>query len=149
MELAFDDHVIEHIAAIVDRRVGDDLDAAGVGIDLDFGNVAAVGESLRRFGVLTLVSRLSGISPRCFISAARAGEFEQRNAAIGADHLEAAVPIVDVGFGRFQHVGRDRLALRQHRVDGLDDGAARGDRGARRRPRPCREVRDRNRRAGG
>ena len=50
MELALDDHVVEHIAAIVDRGVGDDVHVAGGRIDLDLGDVDAVGEGQRRFG---------------------------------------------------------------------------------------------------
>ena len=43
VELALDDHRIDDGAEIVDRRVSHHLDDAGFGIDLDLGDVAAVG----------------------------------------------------------------------------------------------------------
>ena len=44
VHLAFDDRVIDDDTAIVDRHIGNDVGDAGVGIDFDFGDVAAVGE---------------------------------------------------------------------------------------------------------
>jgi len=41
MQLAFDDHRIDHRADVVHRRVADQLDDAGVRIDLDLGDVGA------------------------------------------------------------------------------------------------------------
>ncbi len=48
--LAFDDHAVEHVAAVIDRRIGDELELAGGRIDLDLGNVATVREGQRRLG---------------------------------------------------------------------------------------------------
>ena len=42
VDLAFDDGVVDHHAAVVHRAVGGDLRRAGRGIDLDFDDVAAV-----------------------------------------------------------------------------------------------------------
>jgi len=50
MHLAFDDHVIQHVAAVVNRRVGDERGRAGVRIDLDFRDMATVRKGLRRVG---------------------------------------------------------------------------------------------------
>ena len=51
----------ERVAAIVDRRVGDDIHPTGLWIDLDLGNVYAVGKGERRFrrglGIEVLVDR--------------------------------------------------------------------------------------------
>ena len=72
MDLAFDQRVIEHIAGIVDRAIGDELGMAGVGIDLDLGDMAAIRKGLRRVDA-TLVSRFPGsrraFSSRCARSA--------------------------------------------------------------------------------
>ena len=48
MDLAFDQSVVEHVAGIVDRAIGDKFGVAGVGIDLDLGDMAAVRKRLRR-----------------------------------------------------------------------------------------------------
>jgi hypothetical protein len=48
MNLALDDHVIEHVAAVVDRRIADELRGAGFGIDLDFRDMTAVRKGLGR-----------------------------------------------------------------------------------------------------
>ena len=45
MQLAGDDHRIDNGAEIIDAAVAHDLDHAGLRIDLDFGDVTAVGES--------------------------------------------------------------------------------------------------------
>ncbi len=51
------------------------------------------------------------------------------DAAIGSGDGEAAAAEIDIGFGRFQHIGSGGLALFDHQFRGLHDGlAARGDR---------------------
>ena len=55
---------IEHVAAVVDRRVGGELDVAGVRIDLDLGDVTAVGKGLRRFRRAPWCRGSRAISPR-------------------------------------------------------------------------------------
>ena len=47
MDLALDHGVIEHVAGIVDRAIGDEISVTGLWIDLDLGDVAAVGKGLR------------------------------------------------------------------------------------------------------
>ena len=49
----------EKVAAVVDRIVSHDLDHADFRIDLNFGNVTAVGESLRGLGRSRRVERLA------------------------------------------------------------------------------------------
>ena len=58
------------------------------------------------------------------------GEIEKRGAAIGPDHGEASAAIFNVGFGGFQRGRRNRFSLREHRLDGLDQGMAHGHGGA-------------------
>ena len=130
VELALDDHVVEDVAAVVDRGVAHDRHLPGVGIDLDLGDMAAVRERLRLLGGDLGVEVLGDLAALLHLLGAL-GKLEQRDAAVGADHLEAAVLVGDVGFGGFQRGRGDGLALRQHGVDGLDDGAAGGDRRAR------------------
>ena len=110
MELALDDHAVEHVAAIVDRGVGDDVHVAGVGIDLDLGDVDAVGEGQRRFGRGLGVEILRDRAALLQLGGAR-GKLEQRDAAVGADDAEASGFVGDVGFRRLQQHRRDALAL--------------------------------------
>ena len=42
--LPFEQHVVDHMAAVVDRDVVQDVDHAGVGVDLDLGHVRAAGK---------------------------------------------------------------------------------------------------------
>ena len=82
----FDDHVIEHHARIVDRGVGDEIDRARLGIDLDFGNMTSVRKRQRRFDLFP------GVEAFAFLLCTPC-RFEQRDLAVSADHLEAAVAI--------------------------------------------------------
>ena len=45
MRLAMQDHRVDRAADIVDRGVADDLDRAGLGVDLDLADLRAVGEA--------------------------------------------------------------------------------------------------------
>ena len=71
MQLAFHDHVVEHVAAIVDRRIGDDRDVAGLRIDLDLGDVAAVGKGLRCIGRRLGVEVLGDLAALLHLGGAR------------------------------------------------------------------------------
>jgi hypothetical protein len=46
MDLALEQHRVEHGADVVDHAVAHDLDLAGLRVDLDLADVAAVGEVL-------------------------------------------------------------------------------------------------------
>ena len=86
---------VEHVAAIIDRGIGHEVESAGVGIDLDLGDMAAVRKSQRRLGLVLGVEIFADSlgASRCL---------EQRNLAVGADHFEIAVAILNVGLGGFQ-----------------------------------------------
>ena len=90
VQFAADDHLVEDVAAIVDRAVGDDRERAGVGIDLDLGDVEAVRERERRLrrrpGIEVFVD---GAAP--FQLGGAGGEIDERDAAIGADDVEPAI----------------------------------------------------------
>ena len=103
VELALDDRVIEDVAAVVDRGVARDRHLAGVAVDLDLGDMAAVGEGLRRLGGGLGVEVFRDLAALLHLLGARR-QLEQRDPPVGADHLEAAVLVGDVGFGGFEHV---------------------------------------------
>ena len=77
----------------------DKVGLAGIRIDLDFGDMAAIREGLRRIGLDLGVEAFRSISPLFFISLARSGKLEQRDLAVGADHFECAGAIADVALG--------------------------------------------------
>ena len=124
-ELARDQRVIEHDAGIVHRRIGDDLDHAGIRIDLDLGDVAAVREGLRRVDRRLGVERVAG---RPCARAATSNSETRRSVPTTS---KCPLAIGDVGLGRFQHAGGDRLRLLQHQVDGAIERAADRHGGAR------------------
>jgi len=113
MLLSLDDHMVEQVSAVVDRRIGEDFDVTGFRVDFHFGNVAAVRKGLRRFRLRLGVEAFRNLTA-LFHLGGSLRQLEKRNAAIGADHFETAGPIGDVGFGGLQDGCRNRLALRQH-----------------------------------
>src|SRR5262249_32263115 len=126
VNLALDDHRVDHGAEIIDRGPGDDLAFAGLRIDLDLADVAAGGRGD------------SGAIVACALLQTRvqllAGEFVralgvERDLApgrrlVGARDRELAVLEDEVAFGRLQHVGRNLLRLGFDLVERLHD---RGD----------------------
>ena len=90
VQLAFDNHAIEGVAAIVDRGIGDDGQMAGVRIDLDLGGMDAVRKCQRRLGG-GLGVEIFGNLAALFHLGGRARDFEQSDAAVGADHFEMTV----------------------------------------------------------
>ena len=115
-------------AEIVDEAVAHDLDHAGIGVDLDLGDVAAVGEGRGR-AVADVATRRG--------SAAAPAAVPARHGSAPASSMmptERSVPAMtnrpraefDVGGRRLQHMRGDLLAVLDHLVAGLDDrGAAR------------------------
>src|SRR5690606_32269658 len=119
LELADDDHGIDHPAHVVAGRVRDDVRDAGLGIDLDLADMAAVrpGRPAHR-GRRIDVDRLARLAR---------GELEQADAAIGADDGEARVAVLDVAGGYLESLGGELAGM----VDGLPraalDGRAAGE----------------------
>jgi hypothetical protein len=97
VHLAFDNHVIEHVAAVVDGRIADQRRRAGLRIDLDFRNMAAVRKSLRRVGSELGVQVLGNFAAPLAILGLRR-EVEQADAPVGAGYGERAAVVDDVGF---------------------------------------------------
>ena len=98
MDLALEQQRIDHRAEIVDDGVALDLHVAGIGIDLDLGDVAAVG---KRFGGGRPC--MSGVEPRLHAGrqlrwiARRRRDREQIDAPVGADDAKLALAELDVG----------------------------------------------------
>src|SRR5260221_4148326 len=76
VELAFNYRVIDDVTAVVDSAVRDDFRSAGLGIDLDFGNVAAIGKRRNKHAFSRYAQR------------PRPGELGELDAASGFDPTE-------------------------------------------------------------
>ena len=83
---------------------------AGVGIDLDLGDVHAVGKVSGVSVVGLGVEVFGDFAALLHLGGARS-DVEQRHPAVGADDFEIAVLVGDVGFAGFEHGGGDRLAF--------------------------------------
>ena len=118
VRLAGGDHRVDQDAVIVDRAVARQGHRAGVAVDLDLGDVGAVGEGhpLAGPGVIG-VERRAGV-------ARDLRDLEQRDAPVGAGDDEIAVGKADVGLGRFERLGGDAGALFDDLVGGAPDRGA-------------------------
>ena len=107
MRLARDQHRIDDRAEVVDHEVAHDLDHAGVAVDLDLGDVAAVGKGERRVvRDVADVERLRHVGRQLQAAAQLVGEFEDADAAVGAGDDEAAAGKLDVDGRRPRARGR-------------------------------------------
>src|SRR5467141_4692794 len=89
LHLSFDDLVVDDVAGVVAGDVADDFGDAGFRLDLDLGDVAAVGE--RRADLLFLQVHVepAGMLP---------GQRRKRDLAVGALHTVFAIQELDVGW---------------------------------------------------
>ena len=102
MQLPFHDHVVEHVAAIVDRRIGDDVAPRSP----DRSRPRRYGSRSGRWAGYRSWPWCRG-SRGCRRGASSRGagrELEQRDAPVGADHAERARLVGDVAFGGLKHV---------------------------------------------
>ena len=121
MELACDQHRIDDGAEIVDAGIAHDLHHAGVRIDLDFGDMAAIGKSRGRiFGRMIDIER-GGHAVGHLAFAQALGELHDADRAVGAGDGETATFEFDVGFGGLHQMGRSLLALGDDECGRLDD----------------------------
>ena len=104
VQLAGDDHWIDDGAEIVDREVTHYLRHASIGIDLDFRDVAAIGEGRWRIlgGVVDVERIRYALGHLAFAKALR--QFHDADRAVGAGDGEAAIGEFDVAFGCFQQM---------------------------------------------
>ena len=131
MQLTFHDHGVEDVPAIVNRRVVGDRDTAGLRIDFDLRDMAAVGIGRGCVGFRLGVEAFGNFAARFHLGGA-GGEIEQRKAPVGAHHGELARLVGNVVLRGLQQRCRDGLSLRQHGVERRQDGAAGRHRRARR-----------------
>lgn len=127
MDLAFDDHRVQHHADIVDCRVGDERQLAGIWIDLDFRDMTAAGKGeIHRIEKGALLEpwlqNIEWKAVRREIS--RTGDLAKRQAAIGAADRELAGGKFDVLVARFEQVAGDLFTLIDDLADRLGDGTA-------------------------
>ena len=130
LNLAVQQHRVDHGADVVDHVVAHDIDDAGVHVDLEFAGVAAIGEILRvrlehrgggqaRLHVLRNF-RLIGGGDRDFLD---------RHGLIGLLRREHALGEIDVLRRQLESVRGDRARLLDHLGRGhLERGACHGGR---------------------
>src|SRR5947208_11566740 len=119
MDLALEQQRIDGAAEIVDDGVALDYDAAGIGIDLDLGDVAAVGEGLSwRYAVMRRVEPRLHARRQFRGIARRLRHRENIEAEIGAGHTEYPI-------GKTHVLRRDFQKVRSELRAFVDDGASR------------------------
>ncbi len=103
MRLAVQDQRVDGAADVVDGGVADDLDGAGLGVDLDFADVKPV----RKGGDLARDLADAGQRTAEFLGQARViprrrRDSEQVERAVGTGDGEMPVGELDVGLGRLE-----------------------------------------------
>ncbi len=123
VDLSLENGALEDVAAVADRRVAHNLDAARLRIDLDLRDVAAVGIGRRRGHVPARVHALGDGALRDEFRGA-GGDLEQGHLpAASGDDVDA--PLVGHGRSvRLQQNGCGLLALLDDEIGGHGDGAA-------------------------
>ena len=124
MELTLGELMIDDIADIVDRGVGDDLGGARLGIDLDLGDMCAAWESARRrhFG--------DGVERMCRASGMAQHDLLQRDSLIRAFDRVAPALELDIERRGFECFGGKRQTLLHDLVRRDLEAAARSHAGA-------------------
>ncbi len=117
MDLTRRHHRIEERAEIVDRHEALDLDLAGLAVDLDLADVAAVREGLRRGLEVSLLVEAGLHALRQRLRIARdLRKLDEADAPIGADDTERAVDEFKVARRRLEPMRGERLGLLEHRL---------------------------------
>ena len=112
MDLAVDDHRIDRAADVIDGGIADQFDDAGLGVDFDLADMAAIGEG----GEIDGLVAFGGERPAQFVGKIVAprrlgGDFEDPERAVGALDREAAVDEFDIGRVGLQDMARDLQAF--------------------------------------
>ena len=120
MNLALEQQRVDDDSGIVDADVAHDLDVAGVGIDLDLADMAAVGKvGARRRKRADRFEADAELGRPAHRRVGLAREFDQPDRLVGADHCELAVGELDVAGRRFQHMAGHSLRLLDQHVGGI------------------------------
>src|SRR5215472_12182472 len=103
MGLALDDEGIDCSADVVDRRIADQFERAGLAIDFDLADVRAVGKAeLQDSFVATCLERSAQVLRHAFAACRRCRDLKKPDRAIGAFDRVAAGGKYDVSFGSFE-----------------------------------------------
>src|SRR4029077_6777605 len=130
MDLALDEHRVHHRAEIIAADVAIHMGLARLRIDLDLGDVTAVGEDAGDGGAHFRVVEGARHAGRevCRLAQSRR-EIDDADRAVGAGNGEAPFREFDVLDARLEQRGRRKLAALYHHVERGDDRrAARHDR---------------------
>jgi hypothetical protein len=104
-------HRVDHCSEIVDAGVAHNVDDARFRIDLDFGNVAAIGERRGHRARRVIDVERGGHTLRHLAFAQTARELHDVDRAVRAGDGETAVGKVDIAFRGFHQMRRSALAL--------------------------------------
>ena len=114
MDLAFDEHRVDHLAEIIDERIARHDHLAGGRIERDFGNMATVGEGGGGLagGVFAAAIEPAGVG---------GGEFGKAAGGVAAAGAEHAIGIINcvgakIGLGEFDAAFDQRIGRGQHRA---------------------------------
>ncbi len=113
MQLALDDHRVDHRADIVHRPIADDAHDSGLGVDLGLADMHAVaeGEIGRVVDGALVEAGLHGLVREIVRDQGGARDLGEAQAAIGAGDAEQSVAEIDVGLARFEQMRGEALAL--------------------------------------
>src|SRR6185437_1651062 len=125
LDLAVDEHGIERHAAIIDGSISGYSGNAGLRVDLDFADMAAIGKGLRHVDLRLGVERIARLG-------GGRGGIEQRDRTIRAGDAIDAGAVFEVDLRGFQEARRPFAALFDDRLDGAHARRARGHGAARR-----------------
>src|SRR5262245_25704823 len=126
MDLALEQERVYGAAEIIDDRVALDCDDAGIGVDFDLDDVAAVGESLSwRYAVMLRVEPRLHARRQFGGIARRLGHRENIEAEIGAGYAEYPIGKTYILRRDFQNVCRELRAFADDGACRLVDGRAR------------------------
>src|SRR5581483_12070641 len=116
VQLPVHDHRIDHRADVVDGPVTQDLDGAGIAIQLDFADMHAIREGeIRRIVERVLVEARLELAEWVVVRhVGRTRYGIETHAPVGASHAERAVAKLEIALGRLQQMSSDALALRDY-----------------------------------
>jgi len=126
VDLGLDDHRVDDGADVVDAPKPDDLDAAGVRIDLELADMRPVaeGEARRIVDRGLLQAGLDGLERKVVRHVSRLGDRCKGYAPVGAGDDECAISEIDVARGRLEQMGCDQLAFGDDLIGGTIERAA-------------------------